>query len=277
MIYLAGAVGCSALVAILMRWSAGKVQGGMAMLAVSYAVCLLPALHDAEGVIVPDGPGLGLALGLGAAQGALYLLGFVLMRRSMIRCGVVLPAIFMKLGLVVPLAVSVGFLGERPGWGQILGLLVALGAIVLLHLQKGGSGGVLGPELLLLLLASGGGDTMSKLFQQLGNAALSPQFLLYVFAAATALAVVGAVKEGKRLEGNQIWMGCLLGLPNYFCSKFLLRSLQDLPAFVVYPTFSVAALLVVSLAGILLFRERLTPRQWTAAGLLIAALALLNG
>ena len=86
MIYLAGAVGCSALVAILMRWSAGKVQGGMAMLAVSYAVCLLRALHDAGGVIVPDGPGLGLALGLGTAQGALYLLGFVLMRRSMIRC-----------------------------------------------------------------------------------------------------------------------------------------------------------------------------------------------
>ncbi len=50
-----------------------------------------------------------------------------------------------------------------------------------------------------------------------------------------------------------------------------------MPAFVVYPTFSVAALLVVPLAGILLFRERLTPRQWTAAGLVITALALLNG
>lgn len=40
---------------------------------------------------------------------------------------------------MIYLAGAVGFLGERPGWGQILGLLVALGAIVLLHLQKGGS------------------------------------------------------------------------------------------------------------------------------------------
>ena len=45
---------------------------------------------------------------------------------------------------------------------------------------------------------------------------------------------------------------------------------------VVYPTFSVATILVVTLAGVVFFKERLSPRRWAALAIILAALVLLN-
>lgn len=45
---------------------------------------------------------------------------------------------------------------------------------------------------------------------------------------------------------------------------------------IVYPTFSVATILAVTLAGVCLFKERLRPRQWAALAVILVALVLLN-
>jgi multidrug transporter EmrE-like cation transporter len=44
----------------------------------------------------------------------------------------------------------------------------------------------------------------------------------------------------------------------------------------VFPTFSVGCIVVVTLAGLLLFKEKLTKRQGTALAMIMAALAMLN-
>ena len=49
-----------------------------------------------------------------------------------------------------------------------------------------------------------------------------------------------------------------------------------LPAVIVYPVYSVATLLVVTVAGVLLFRERLRKQQWAALGMILLSLILLN-
>ena len=48
--------------------------------------------------------------------------------------------------------------------------------------------------------------------------------------------------------------GALVGIPNFFSARFLLMALDYLPAVIVFPTFSVATILVVTLAGIGLFK-----------------------
>ena len=68
----------------------------------------------------------------------------------------------------------------------------------------------------------------------------------------------------------------LIGIPNFFSAKFLLGALAKLNAVVVYPSFSVATLLIVTLTGVVLFRERLSRQQWAALGAIVAALVLLN-
>ena len=79
-------------------------------------------------------------------------------------------------------------------------------------------------------------------------------------------------KPGK----NELLFGALIGIPNFFSSKFLLGALGTVPAVVVYPTFSVATILLVTLTGVVVFRERLSGKQWIALGVILAALVLLN-
>ncbi len=49
-----------------------------------------------------------------------------------------------------------------------------------------------------------------------------------------------------------------------------------LPDMLVYPALSVGTILLVTAAGALLFREKLTRREWAGLGLILAALVLLN-
>ena len=74
----------------------------------------------------------------------------------------------------------------------------------------------------------------------------------------------------------ELIFGLLVGIPNYFSSRFLLRSLSYVPAVIAYPTYSVATMLVITLVGVLAFREKLGRRQWAALGIILVALGLLN-
>ena len=74
----------------------------------------------------------------------------------------------------------------------------------------------------------------------------------------------------------ELLFGTLIGIPNFFSAKFLLGALTKLPAVVVYPSYSVATLLIVTLTGVVAFRERLSRLQCLALAAIIAALILLN-
>ena len=81
-----------------------------------------------------------------------------------------------------------------------------------------------------------------------------------------------AIKIGMLL----LFFGSMIGVANFFSSKFILASLAYIPGVVVFPTYSVATMLVVTLCGVLLFKERLSKQQWLAFGAVIASLVMLN-
>ena len=277
MIYLLLAIFSSAMVSVVMRLSTSRVRNNVAMLVMNYMMCLvLAALYTGLGELFPRSPALGQTLGMGVVHGALYLGSFVLLQTNVKRNGVVLSATFMKLGLLVPMVVSVLFFGEKPEWLQIIGFLMALAAIVLINSEKDSA--VMGSKLglILLLIGGGSGDAMSKVFEELGDRTLSGQFLFYTFLAALTLCIALMLVKRQRLGKAEILWGLLIGIPNFFSAKFLLRSLEDVAAVIAYPTYSVATMLVITLAGVLFFRERLGRRQWAALGIILVALGLLN-
>lgn len=285
MLYLLLAILSSAMISVIMRFSSNKTNG-RSMLAVNYLTCLLLAVLSAEpGVFLPGRlmPGDGLVTaGMGAVNGALYLAGFMLLQFSVRENGLVLSSLFMKLGLLVPMAVSVFLFKEIPTPLQIVGFLAAVGAIVLLNsakdtTAKAASGKMgSGMSLILLLLAGGGGDAMSKVFQMTGPAGTEALFLLCTFAAAFLFCLVPVIRNKERPGKAELLFGALVGVPNFFSAKFLLGALERLPAVIVYPTYSVATILAVTAAGMLLFREKLSKRQIFAGGIILAALVLLN-
>ena len=278
MLNLCLAVLSSALVSITMRLSKTHVKKETALLTVNYLLCSLFAWGDTGfAVLFPAGLGLRAEAGLGMVNGVLFLAGLVLLQWSIRRNGVVLSATFQKLGLLVSMVVSVAYFGERPEPWQWFAFVLAVAAIVLMNFRpgEGKAGSMAG--LLLLLLAGGGCDAMSKVFEVYGNPALSGHFLLYTFLVALGLCILLILRKRQGLPGKAEWVfGLIVGVPNYFAAKFLLASLVSLPAVIVYPVYSVATLLAVTFAGVVLFRERLEKRQWLAMSLILVALVLLN-
>ena len=95
--------------------------------------------------------------------------------------GVALSSTFMKLGLLVPMVLSIVFFGEMPGWLQMLGFFVAIGAMILINYEKGKNNAASAGGLILLLLAGGGADAMSKVFEVYGTSEHSDLFLFYTY------------------------------------------------------------------------------------------------
>ena len=277
MLNLILAVLSSALVSITMRLSESKVKNNVAMLAVNYVMCALLAWgYSGFAQWYPSIPGMTPACLMGLVNGVLYLAGFLLLQRN-IRCnGVVLSSTFLKLGLLVSMVVSVLFFRERPVFWQWLGFFLAVVAIVLINYRPGGKQADSKWGLLLLLLAGGGGDAMSKVFEELGNPTLSGHFLLYTFLTAFGLCAILFGLKREKTGIREVFFGLLIGIPNFFSAKFLLAALKTVPAVIVYPVCSVGTILVVTMAGVLLFRERLEKKQWLALGMILMALVLLN-
>lgn len=277
MLNLLLAVISSALVSITMRFSETKIRNNVAMLAVNYIMCgLLAWAYTGFAGIVPAAVGIRGTLLMGGINGVLYLAGFVLLQRNIQTNGVVLSSTFIKLGLLVSMVVSVLFFGERPELWQWAGFLLAVAAIVLMNYRpgEGKAGNTAG--LILLLLAGGGGDAMSKVFEELGNSSLSGHFLLYTFLAAFALCILLVLIRKEKIGIWEWIFGLLIGIPNFFSAKFLLGALTDIAAVIVYPVYSVATILAVTVTGVLVFREKLEKRQWMALAMILVALILLN-
>lgn len=277
MLYLVLAILSSAMVSIFMRLSSDRVSGNISMLAVNYLTCLaISLMYTGTNSVIPEHPAFLQTFGMGAVHGFLYLFGFVMLQMSVKQHGVVLSSIFMKLGLLVPMLMSVLIFGERPAVTQIIGFVIAIAAIVLINVEGNSVSVKFRFGLLLLLLGGGCADAMSKVFEEVGHPEMESQFLLYTFLAAWLLCVALMLQKKQRPGCPEFLFGCAVGIPNFFSAKFLLKALESVPAVIAYPTYSVATILVVTLVGVLAFRERLEKRQWIAVGAILMALIMLN-
>jgi len=277
MLYLLLALLSSACITVLMRLSERYRQNPGSMLSMNYLMCsLLSLLFSGQTELFPAGEGLATALWLGGTGGVLFLGSFLLLQWNVSRNGVALPATFMKLGVLVPTLLSVLLFGEKLTFLRALGIGAAVAAILLMqgggHREERGSLG----GLVLLLLSGGMADAMSKLYEEWGHPAWKDHFLLYTFLVALVLCTVLCLVRREKLCLRDVLFGLGLGIPNYLSTRFLLLALGQLPAVVVFPTFSVGTIVLVTLAGLILFGEKLPGRKLLALGIILAALVLLN-
>lgn len=290
MIYLILAVLASSLVAVLMRIANDHVKNNYAMFMANYFVCSAIAYaYMGGGNPFAAREGLGFAIILGLISGSFYLLNFVLLKLSIGRNGVTLASVFMKLGVIVPALIAIIVFKETPGVLQIAGIVLALAAIVLIYLEPSEKDAAVSAEdkprsritsgpmlLLILLVVSGLTESMANIYDKAGTAAAKEQYLLFNFFTAFTLSAIFTAASRKRITGKDILFGVMIGVPNYHATRFLLLSLGSVPAVVVYPVYNVGAIVLIGLAGMLLFKEKLSRRKLCGFAMIIAALVLLN-
>ena len=216
----------------------------------------------------------------GLLGGILFVVSLVLMQRSIEINGAVLTSAFSRLGLVVPLVISILFLGEHPRAVQIAGLAVVLAAMWVINGRRE-EGTDSSPVILIFVLLGGGlADGMAKIFSHFGSGTQDDLYIFYVFCTAGFLTVFLLLKEykssGKTGRLRDYMAGIAVGIPNYFSSLFLLKSLDAVPAFIAYTVFSTGTLLTVTAVSVLCLKERLTRYQAVGIIMIIAALVFLN-
>lgn len=288
MIYLILAIVSSSLISIFMRLSENHIKNEMGMFMANYALCaalavgfmdksapqLLLGTHDQHLTVI-----------LGIITGAFYMGGFLFLKYNMKYNGIVLSATFMKLGVLIPTIMAIVVFGEVPSVLQIVGIAIAIVAIIIINFEKEPHGSnSIGESkngnkkilLLVLLLLGGLGDSMSNIFEKLGPDSGKDGFLLLTFFTAFVITIAIVILGKKKLCKADILFGLLVGVPNYFSARFLLASLGSLEAVIVYPTFSVGTMVVVTIVGVIAFREKISKQKGLALGLIAVAIALLN-
>lgn len=293
MIYLILAALCSASMAVALRLSEGHGSSKYAILSGNYVTCtviafaLLPEKRIAPFSIASSLSGgfaaqaaMTTAVMAGIFNGVFFLGTLLLLQYSIKKNGAVLSSAFAKLGIMLPVAVSVLFLNERPTPLQIMGMALVVAAILVINLEKERGGASAKTALLALFFFSGTGDGMSKVFERIGERRFDALFLFYTFLTALILSLipmsVERYRDKKKMKAADFISGIFVGIPNYFSTSLLLAAVTRLPAYLVYPCFSVGTILIVSFVSVLLLKDRMTKRQGFGCGLILVALVLLN-
>ncbi|MGQ9683005.1 MAG: hypothetical protein ACUVX9_10740 [Anaerolineae bacterium] len=235
-------------------------------------------------------------LAIAVAGGVAFALAFRAIATSYGRRGLGVSAAVVQLSMAVPLAISMGVWGERPGLWQVIGMMLAVVALTSLTLdrsaaasseatvtqpiglppdgpQKHGVGKrmplavVLGAVFLLNGLAA----LAPKAYTELGAPGEAYPFLTCLFGSA-ALTFAPDWFRPPRASRTDLGYGALLGITNVACNIMAVYLLARLPAVLVMPVNTAGGLFLASLMGFVVWREPLG--RWGRTGMALALVAV---
>ena len=301
--YLLLAIGCSAAIALIFKHSETSGLNRYAVTSANYlTACTVSVIHlTIQGFPAASWPEPGVALeeigralaggnatlsvgaslywaalvGLGA--GTVFFLAFVFYQISVRDHGVSLAGAFAKLGILVPMSLSLLLWQELPGAVQWAGIGLAVASIMLVNWPvKGRWRGAVRPALLLLFVLGGLAEFSNKVFQKYGQVDVKTVFLLTTFSVALLGSLTATLRTRRQFGLKDVIVGCAVGVPNLYSSFFLIEALQSIRAAVAFPVYAAGSIVIINLGGVFLFGERLNRREQLAVGLTVVALILIN-
>jgi drug/metabolite transporter (DMT)-like permease len=297
------------LFAQLLRFSQARGGRVMSVVLVNYAFatlfCLVLAVSGGEL------GGSGVTLACGAVGGAAYLLSLLFLLPAMDASGVAVSVAVLQLAVLVPVATSIVAFGERPSAAQMLGLVLAVAALVVLSVTTSAPAGSpartgskarrFSPLLVPLFFVTGLSGVAMKTFQQFGPPRERMSFNATLFAIATLSTLIAMRRPGSprrtsgsrpaparvlpggttrslRLASPLAWagFGLVLGAVNAGQLVFLMLALSTAPAMIVFPVSSALCLVASAAASVLFWGEYLRPAGWLGLVLALVATVLLN-
>lgn len=220
---------------------------------------------------------LGLAVVLGIITGVIYLGGIVLYQKNVKDNGASLSATFMKLGIIIPIVLSILFFGEYPKAVAWIGIALSIIAVVIMNLDlKELSLKNVKVSLIVLMLIGGIGDFNSKFFQYYGQAEHKELFLFYIFFTALILSFIIFIVNKGRIRLLDFIMGIIVGIPNMLTSFFLIKALENIPGPIAFSSFSAGTIIIMALGAFAMFKEKLEKKEYVALAIIVMALILVN-
>jgi len=218
-------------------------------------------------------------------MGVLFIIVFNLIGISSVLVGATITQTANKLSLTIPVVVSYFLYHENISWLKMIGILLALIAVIL-TMSKKSSGEKKKIPLwefslpIVLFVSSGVVDSITKYVQNkyLISEAISKSYIIAGFMVA---AIIGSVillflyiTGRKKFEFKNVLAGIILGVPNYFSIYYLIKALQNksMNSSATIPINNIGVLFLVSIFGIFIFKEKLTRLNYIGLGLTLLAI-----
>ncbi len=248
----------------------------------NYAVACTVGLLYYDGIVeLKEIPGKSWFPGT-LALGVLFILVFNIMAGTSQKLGISVASVATKMSLVIPVVMGILLYDEKLGPLKVLGIFMALAAVYFASVKEK----PLVPEkysfLLPLLLFLGSGIIDASIKYMEGTLVSKSELSLFsalVFASAafSGLVFVGLriPRHPLRFNGRNLLGGIALGVPNFFSIYFLLRALgsKTLNSASVFTLNNVAIVMFSTLLGIVLFREKISRKNW--AGIALAVISII--
>ena len=217
--------------------------------------------------------------------GLLFIITFNLLAYGTQKIGIAISTVANKMSMIIPVIIGIYLFKETLGIVKLIGIILAISAIYMTSTK----GGKLSfdkkyvPIILLIFFGQGMADgTLSWAQKFTITPENTPLFFACTFLSAGILGSLFLLYElivkKIRFQAKSILWGIALGIPNYLTLHFFVRSLQSpvLESSQVFPVVNMAVIILSAVGGILLFKEKLTPFNWSGIALAVIAISLIT-
>lgn len=222
------------------------------------------------------------ALGLGV----LFITVFNLMGITAQRNGLSVVSVAAKMSVVIPILFGLIYYNESLGISKFLGILLALVAVYLVSIKKSDGLKIKASNLifpLLVFLGSGVIDTSVKYLEgeYVGKDDIAI-FSATIYAMAALIGIMILAIQGFRdqfqFQFKNVLGGIALGIPNYFSIYFLVQALRSgiFESSGIFTINNVSVVMISTLLGIILFREKILVKNWIGIALAILGILLIT-
>lgn len=220
--------------------------------------------------------------------GLLFVSMFYLVALTTNVFGISVTAVSNKMSVVIPVTAAVILYNDHINSIKMMGILLALGAVVLVSIKSEKSAIHVTKKWqyllpVILFVGCGSIDMLVNYLQSkfVTNAIsneyiLSTSFLIAgILGSSAFLLLIFANKIKADLKS--ILVGFALGVPNFFCMYLVMKSLETniMPASVFFPVNNISIVILSTLVSVVLFREKLSNKNIVGVVLSILAIILI--
>lgn len=221
---------------------------------------------------------------LSLLTGFWFIFTYLLMTASTQSSGITITSLSSKLSVVLPTLAGVLIFHEHLNLKVSIGIVLALVALVLV---VGGNGKqtdkmkmakLLLP--LLIFFGTGIGDILMKLNEQRNTADNMGFMIAFIYTIAMLFSIIlvayDLIRGKSKWQMKSLFGGIALGVINFFSTYCVFHAMRYFDNVVLFPIYNIGVVCLTALVGWLLFKEKLTWKNYLGLAIAIIAVVLIT-
>ena len=222
--------------------------------------------------------------GLSLLTGFWFIFTYLLMTASTQSSGITITSLSSKLSVVLPTLAGVLIFHQRLNLKVAAGIALALVALVLV---LGGDGKTSDNDRkinwllpVLIFFGTGTGDILMKLNEQHNTGHNMGFMIAFIYLIATLFGIMlvayDLIRGKSKWQSKNLLGGIVLGVINFFSTFCVFHAMRYFDNVVLFPIYNIGVECLTALIGWLLFKEKLSWKNYLGLAIAIVAVVLIT-